>query len=238
MREPPTTVPRATRDSSASRVELLPLFPLSNVVLFPQITVPLYIFELRYRQMIEAALAGSERIGMVTAVPEQLDEMAGDPEIFPIGCIGKIESSSKRSDGTYDIMLVGVARFRIEHEPPRTEGQLFRQAQTTLLIDDAAVSDPEALRDLREQVHDRYGRLLERLAPRYLEQFQAHDFSQVSNTIYTNTISASLDIDSIEKQSLLEASSTSSRLERLLAVLDFKLADQLARRSTNPESIQ
>lgn len=211
-------------DQGDLQLEVLPLFPLANVVLFPQIKVPLYIFEPRYRQMIEAALDSSGRIGMVTAVPAQLDQMAGDPDIFPIGCAGQIESCTRRPDGTYDIALAGVDRFRVECELERPDGQLFRRARTAILVDDLIESDADVVRDLRARVHDRYGELLARVAPQYLERLRAHDFSKISDCVYANTISVSLEVDAIEKQSLLEASSTLIRLERLLAVIDFMLA--------------
>ena len=230
--------PDPDKDKDKERVETLPLFPLANVVLFPQLRVPLYIFEPRYRQMMEAALAGNTQIGMVTVVPDQLDNMAGDPEMFAVGCAGQIESCYTREDGTYDIALAGVARFRIEDELERPQDELFRRAKTTMLIDDTTESDATEIGGLRAQVHERYGRLIARVAPQYLEQLESHSFSQVSDTVYANTISVSLDIDSIEKQSLLEASSTLIRLERLVAVLDFKLADPLPSGPGSPASLQ
>ncbi len=62
------------------RVEI-PIFPLSNVVLFPQIQTPLHLLELRYRQMADRALAGERQIGMVAVPPEHVDEMGGDPPL-------------------------------------------------------------------------------------------------------------------------------------------------------------
>jgi Lon protease-like protein len=228
----------STKDPEALRSEILPLFPLASVVLFPELQVPLFIFEPRYRQMVEAALAGDRLIGMVTAVPQQLDQMPGDPEVFPIGCAGRIESCNQRDDGTYNIVLAGIARFRLERELDRPEGQLFRRAQTTFLIDDTTESDAGVARQLRARVHERYGELLARTAPQYLQQLQSPTLAEISDEIYANTISLSLDIDSIEKQSLLEAPSTTIRLERLLAVLDFKLANPLPSGPANPTSIQ
>ena len=66
----------------------LPIFPLSNVVLFPNLQVPLHLFEPRYRQMARDALDGAGRIGMVVVRPDHVAEMASDPPIFPIGCAG------------------------------------------------------------------------------------------------------------------------------------------------------
>lgn len=225
-------------DQGAERVEFLPIFPLDSVVLFPRVRVPLYIFEPRYRQMTEAALGGSGRIGMVTVVPEQVDLIGHDPELFPIGCAGQIKSSKKRGDGTYDILLEGVFRFRIEREIDRPEGQLYREAQVAILPDDESEPTGPEIQQLRTQVHQRYDRLLERIAPEHLEHFRSMGFDTMPHAVYANTISVSLSIDTVEKQSLLESSSTLVRLERLLAVLEFKLAEPLSRGPSNPASIQ
>jgi Lon protease-like protein len=225
-------------DRDAERVEFLPIFPLASVVLFPQVRVPLYIFEPRYRQMTEAALGASGRIGMVTVVPEQVELIGHDPEIFPIGCAGQIESSRKREDGTFDILLEGVFRFRIERELERPEGQLYREAQVAVLRDDEPESTGHEIERLRTEVHQRYGALLERIAPQHVEHFRSMGFDLMPHAVYANTISVSLNIDAVEKQSLLESSSTLIRLERLLTVLEFELAEPLTRGPSNPVSVQ
>src|SRR5215831_17371907 len=91
----------------------LALFPLANVVLFPRIHCPLHIFEPRYRQMTTDAIAGTRQIGMTTVRPEHAEQMAGDPPLFSIGCIGTIQRAQRRDDGRYDIVLFGTQRFRI-----------------------------------------------------------------------------------------------------------------------------
>ena len=65
-----------------SESELLPIFPLSNVVLFPRVKTPLHLFEPRYRQLARDVLQGDRRVGMVVVRPEHIDEMPGDPPIF------------------------------------------------------------------------------------------------------------------------------------------------------------
>lgn len=225
-------------DAGAERIEFLPIFPLASVVLFPRIRVPLYIFEPRYRQLTEAALRGSGRIGMVTVIPDQVDSIGGDPEIFPIGCAGQIESSKKRGDGTYDILLEGDSRFRVEREIERPQGQLYREAQVALLPDEDSTPLGHEIERLRNDVHEQYGRLLERIAPEHLEHFRSLGFDAMPHANYANTISASLDIDAVEKQSLLESASTRIRLERLHVVLEFKLAEPVSRGPSSPASIQ
>ena len=118
-----------------SQIDSLPLFPLSDVVLLPEVSVPLYIFEPRYRQMTRDALKGTHQIGMVAVRPDAVDGMAGDPAIFNIGCLGRIAHSQEHPDGTYQIMLVGESRFRILDEAPSDSDRLYRAARVELLED-------------------------------------------------------------------------------------------------------
>src|SRR5262252_10843931 len=75
--------------------EEIALFPLSSVVLFPRVRTPLHIFEPRYRQMAEHALAGDRSIGMVAVPPEHVGAMAGDPPVYPVGCAGVISQAQR-----------------------------------------------------------------------------------------------------------------------------------------------
>ncbi len=90
-----------------TQIDSLALFPLSDVVLLPEVSVPLYIFEPRYRQMTRDALAGTQQIGMVTVRPDSLAEIAGNPPIFEVGCLGRIAHAQERPDGTFQILLIG-----------------------------------------------------------------------------------------------------------------------------------
>lgn len=230
------------------RIEALPLFPLPSVVLFPFVRVPLFIFEPRYRAMTKAAITGGGHIGMVTVLPDELKQLPSDPGVFPVGCVGRIESSKQRPDGTYDLVLEGVSRFRISREIEHDGERLFRTADVVLL-DEPDVdlspapntsSDPsiQAIGQCRAQVHVRYAELLEREAPEFLEHFRSGKLEAIPNSVYVNSIAAALDIGALEKQSLLECPSTLARLERLLAVLEFKLAEPRQYGRPDPGAIQ
>lgn len=233
-------------DRAQGQVASLPLFPLANVVLFPYVRLPLYIFEPRYRQMTKEALEGGRQIGMVTVVPDQIEQIGGDPGVFPIGCAGRIESCKQRSDGTYELMLEGVFRFRIDRELDRDDGRLYRSADVSVLedpdldLDPAPNRDPsvQAIEQQRAEVHHRYATLLEREAPEFLDHFQSGKLEPIPNSVYVNTISMALDIDPLEKQSLLECPSTLARFERLLAVLEFKLANTLVSGASGEPPLQ
>src|SRR5438067_12010308 len=96
--------------------DLLPLFPLPNVVLFPNVFLPLHIFEPRYRQMVADALDTDRMIGMVLLRPGWDRDYEGNPPVYPIGCSGVITHVERQADGCYNIVLRGVERFRIVEE--------------------------------------------------------------------------------------------------------------------------
>ncbi len=230
-----TSTPPSPTDTDPS-VRTIPLFPLATVVLLPAVRVPLFIFEPRYRQMTRAALSDERLIGMCTVLPEGRVAMEGDPEIYPVGCLGHIEHAKERPDGTWDIVLEGLARFEVERELEKPEGRLFREARVRLLEEETA---PKAdVTRLRAEVHRSYGDVLALLAPQNVEAFEAQNFDAISDDVYANTISLSLDIDPVEKQSLLESSGVLSRLERVLALLEFQLAESKVRNATNPKTLQ
>src|SRR5262249_29935472 len=96
--------------------DLLPLFPLPTVVLFPGVFLPLHIFEKRYREMVADALDGDRMIGMVLLQPGWDRDYEGRPPVFPVGCTGVITHVERMSDGRYNIVLRGIERFRITEE--------------------------------------------------------------------------------------------------------------------------
>src|SRR5438876_8561719 len=96
--------------------DLLPLFPLPNVVLFPNVFLPLHIFEPRYREMIADALASDRLIGMVLLRPGWDRDYEGRPPVYPVGCSGVVTHAEHLRDGRYDIVLRGLDRFRIVEE--------------------------------------------------------------------------------------------------------------------------
>src|SRR5258707_259171 len=96
--------------------DLLPLFPLPNVVLFPNVFLPLHIFEPRYREMVADALSSDRMIGMVLLRPGWDRDYQGRPPIYPVGCSGLLTHNERLPDGCYNIVLRGIERFRICEE--------------------------------------------------------------------------------------------------------------------------
>ena len=88
----------------------LPIFPLSNFIIFPKTTVPLNIFEPRYIDMIDDSMKSNKLIGMIQ--PKNSNNQNEIPELHQVGCVGKITSFRETDDGRYLIELKGVSRFK------------------------------------------------------------------------------------------------------------------------------
>src|ERR1700730_7005567 len=99
---------------------ILPIFPLTGVLLLPRGRLPLNIFEPRYLAMTRDALAGERVIGMVQ--PSDPRVGGDNPPVYPTGCAGRITSFSETEDGRFLIALTGISRFRIREELPLLEG--------------------------------------------------------------------------------------------------------------------
>ena len=210
--------------SVASAPVQLPLFPLSQVVLFPRVRAPLHIFEPRYRQLMQAALAGARTIGMATVLPEQREQMAGDPPLYEVGCAGFIEAWERLADGRYNLVLHGTQRFRILRERPPEGGRLYRVAEVELLADAAPRAEDEAaLRALRERALAALEELLARAGSEPAE-LAAERLESLDHETFTGTLCQILGLPVEEKQGLLEAEGALRRLETLGAVLQFHLA--------------
>src|SRR5262245_62011941 len=130
--------------------ELLPIFPLPNVVLFPNVFQPLHIFEQRYREMVADALATDRLIGMVLLRPGWESDYEGRPPVYPIGCSGVITHVERLNDGRFNLVLRGVERFRIMRED---QSRLYRRAVVEPLNEQALTSlDREAVRRQRTKL--------------------------------------------------------------------------------------
>lgn len=109
------------------------LFPLPNLVMFPHAVQPLHIFEPRYRQLLEDALAGDRLIAMALLQPGWEADYEGRPSIYPVMCVGKVVGHARLENGEYNILLQGVRRGALVREfPPE---QAFRRAEVAVLDD-------------------------------------------------------------------------------------------------------
>ena len=199
--------------------DLLPIFPLPNVVLFPNVFLPLHIFESRYREMVSDALKSDRMIGMVLLRPGWQRDYDGRPPVYPIGCSGVITHADKLPDGRYNIVLRGVQRFRIVDEDDRLS---YRRARIEQLPESTCCADDAtAIRRQR-------AKLDALLAPSVERPFAdlAGDPkipAAMGDEDLVNALAQYLDLDPLEKQALLEQRSLRSRAESLVELLEMKI---------------
>ncbi|MBM4243977.1 MAG: ATP-dependent protease [Deltaproteobacteria bacterium] len=198
--------------------DTIPIFPLPNVVLFPQIDLPLHIFEPRYREMVADAMSGDRLIGMVLLRGDWRREYHGAPEVFPLGCVGRIETFDLLPDGRSNLVLRGVARFDMTAE---VEGRAYRRARVSWRTEsEQAVA--EEIEHLNARLQISVARLLAR---RELEvPSDMWERLPRGTGLLVNTLASVLDLAAIEQLALLECDDVADRVERLLEVLEFRLA--------------
>ncbi|MEO6027696.1 MAG: LON peptidase substrate-binding domain-containing protein [Candidatus Binatia bacterium] len=192
----------------------IPIFPLPNVVLFPEVPLPLHIFEPRYCAMVRDALTGPGLIGMVLLRGDWQEEYHGAPEVYRTGCVGRIVETTPLPDGKFNIVLAGVREFTIVSEQRE---RAYRQATVEWRAEREGSPLADGLRERLIQMIERYvGRSGDDLARELLGDARLDDETLV------NFFSFWLDFGPIEKQCLLEAT-TMDRAQRLLEVLEFHL---------------
>ena len=108
---------------------ILPVFPLSNFIIFPRTTVPLNIFEPRYIEMVDQSMKSNRIIGMIQ--PKKTGELK-KPDLHNIGCAGKITSFNETDDGRYLIILNGICRYKIIDENSYWVDTIFNTVKVNL----------------------------------------------------------------------------------------------------------
>lgn len=190
----------------------LPLFPLPNAVLFPNVFLPLHIFEARYRAMVEAALSSDRLIGMTLLRPGWEPGYEGNPPVFDIGCAGLITHADRLPDGRYNIVLRGLHRFRIERED---HSRPYRVAEVTALDEHDGPPFATALAAARAKLESVLLPALETQSSRFPIAMGDADL--------VNALSQYLDLDPLERQALLERDGVVDRAAALIELVEMKL---------------
>jgi uncharacterized protein len=192
----------------------IPIFPLPNVVLFPNVFLPLHIFETRYRHMVDAALNGDRIIGMVLLRPGWEGDYEGRPPVYPIGCAGVITHAERLPDGRFNIVLRGMEKFRIADEDT---GQIYRVANVV------PVPEPPA-ESVRQEMLGERRRLESLLVPQPEGQQREHKVpTSMADEDLVNALAQYLEFDPVEKQALLERDGLLDRCRSLIELLEMKV---------------
>lgn len=204
--------------------EVLPLFPLTGLLLLPGNWMPLNVFEPRYRNLVEDVTSGAAHIGMIQPVVpgddnhvDPLDVDPDDPTLYAVGCAGRVERCEPQEDGRFHVLLKGVCRFRVAEELEPSRGYRRVRADYSAFaadIDEADLPlDPDPLLEA-----------LRRFASRQSLELDFTRLELLSGPALVNGLAVALPFSPGEKQALLEADHLDHRRELLLSLMGMAAA--------------
>ena len=198
------------------------VFPLPNLVLFPHVVQPLHIFEPRYVELLEDALAGDRLIAMALLQPGWEGEYDGRPPIAPVACLGRVLSWQSQPDARYNLLLLGLRRVRVvrELDPSRA----YRQAEVEVIEDEYSTAASEQRKALRRRLISAFERMLPRIKDSH-DLFNQLSIGNLSLGALTDVISYAIDLDVQSKQLLLQERDVDRRAAMLLGRLKSAMDD-------------
>ena len=202
----------------------LPVFPLSNFIFFPNTSAPLNIFEPRYIQMINESIKSNRMIGM--SQPKGIINK-DKPELFKVGCLGKISSFNETDDGRYVIVLNGITRFNIVEEIDN--GKPFREFKVNYNGFENDVNNNEEninFSDLNLIFND-LKKIFEKQG--YMINWTELEKQSLDQTI--NTLSMASPFSKEEKQMLLEAKDLEFRKQKLEQIIKIYSSDDFSNKT-------
>lgn len=206
-----------TRDAQMPIPHSIPLFPLPNLVMFPDNEVPLHIFEPRYREMIADIADGHRMLGMVLLKGEWERDYYANPDIYQVGCAGRIEQLTRLPDGRYNLLLQATSEFRVVAENHARSYRLG-EVQWCPVAPEALELDAKTMAELRALLIDCIG------APAAQAWKALVDERGLGGAQLVNFLCFHLDLSPLEKQTLLEA--LVQRVNCLFDILTFRVAER------------
>ena len=199
----------------------LPIFPLSNFIIFPKTTVPLNIFEPRYVDMINDCMKSDKLVGLIQ--PKNADKEKGyTPKLHEIGCMGKITSFKESEDGRFSIELKGIIRFRIQEEIQ--SGKTYRECEVSFK------DYHEDLTDIKENLKFSDLKLIFKDLKSLFEKkgfiinWKALEKQSLDETINALAMASPFTLE--EKQILLETKNLENRKTKIAEILTTYAYDQ------------
>jgi hypothetical protein len=197
------------------------IFPLSNFIIFPKTNAPLNIFEPRYIQMLDDAMKGNRLIGIIQ--PKKTGDLK-KPNLYDVGCVGKITSFNETEDGRYLIVLNGICRFKIISE--EKNDKLYRVCKVDFTkyledldkkIDDIKFTDLKFIFEELKSFYKKQGYLIN------LEELKKNNLDQTINSL---SMASPFSLE--EKQILLETKNLKIRKEKLEEILKIYTLDNFS----------
>ena len=197
----------------------IPVFPLSNFIIFPNTNVPLNIFEPRYIQMIDDCMKGNRLIGIVQ--PKKTGDLK-KPNLYDVGCVGKITSFNETDDGRYLIVINGICRYKIIEE--LINDKLYRECKINF---DNYTNDLNKIKQ-EEIKFSNFKSIFNEIKILFKKQgylINWKDLEKQNLDQIINTLSMASPFSLEEKQILLEANTLSERNKKLEEILKIYSVD-------------
>ena len=194
---------------------MIPLFPLSTVVFFPNTLLPLHVFEPRYKQMVQDVIESEKIIGMALLKPGWESNYYGNPEVFDVVGMGRIVSSEMFKDGRINIVLFGLKRVKIEEI---VQDKPYRLARVSILENTPSAGD-EAYRARIEELINKWNFILD-------EEQKSHRINintKLPLDSLTDALATLILSNIFDKQTLLEEPSVDNRAEAIIKDLETRL---------------
>jgi hypothetical protein len=192
--------------------KIIPVFPLSNFIIFPDTTVPLNIFEPRYVEMINDSMKKNKLIGLIQPKKNNINSIK---DLHEVGCMGKITSFKDISDGRYLIELNGIARFKITKEVKNNK--LYRECEINFenYQDDLNLPKKELKFSDLELIFKDLKSLFEKKG--YIINWKSLENQNLNETINALAMASPFSLE--EKQILLESQNLEIRKNKIAEIL-------------------
>ena len=192
----------------------IPIFPISNFIIFPKTTVPLNIFEPRYIDMVDDSMKSNKLIGMIQPISIQ-DDQNSKPKLHNIGCLGKITSFKETEDGRYLIDLKGLIRFETLNEVNSNKKYREYNIDFTKFLHDLEDKKEELRFTDLELIFKDLKSLFERRG--FIINWTALEKQSLDETINALAMASPFSLE--EKQILLEANNLKVRKNKIAEIL-------------------
>ena len=200
----------------------IPIFPLSNFIIFPKTTVPLNIFETRYIDMVNDSMKTNKYIGMIQPKISKNIDNSELPKLHKIGCLGKITSFKETDDGRYLIDLKGIIRFKIEKEMETNKKYIEFEVSFDDYLHDLNDEKEELKFSDLEIIFKDLRNLFEKRG--FIINWKALEKQSLDETINALAIASPFSLE--EKQILLEATNLNTRKTKIAEILSTYTYDQ------------
>ena len=191
----------------------IPIFPLSNFIIFPDTTVPLNIFEPRYIDMINDSMKTNKLIGMIQ--PKNIDKITNIPNLHDVGCLGKITSFRETDDGRYLIELKGLIRFKKIREEKTDRKYRILEVKFDQFISDLSKEKSKINFSDLELIFKDLKSLFERKG--FIINWKALEKQSLDETINALAMASPFSLE--EKQVLLESQDLETRKNKIAELL-------------------